>query len=297
MSSTEASRSSTAVIAIAWAIASAFLFALSNVAIRMVQHAGAIDTALIRCLVYAMVLGPLVATGRMPTAPFRSLHVGVALAWFTAATLLTNVTWFLGLQALPLATATSLFSLKAAFAVFGAAALLGERLSSRRLIGLAIGFIGGAVLLEPARPSLLGAAWVLCAAVSSALGGIFYAQLVRVQSPARVLLVSAVLQLLALAPVALVESAGLPPHTLLIAGLSGVLSIGVMYSLAWAYRGADVGLVALLEYLRLPFAAALAYLFFAERPTLAFYAGSGIIIGSMLLAKPSMAARTISVAK
>jgi drug/metabolite transporter (DMT)-like permease len=64
-----------------------------------------------------------------------------------------------------------------------------------------------------------------------------------------------------------------------------------MYTLAWAYRGADVGLIASLEYLRLPFAAGLSFLFFAERPTASFFAGSAIIIVGAALADPYLKRR------
>jgi len=272
--------------AIAWGITSALLFALANVTLRMVPRAGAFDIALIRSAVFAIVLLPFVPTPWKPCAVVGGARAGVGLALFTVTTIVTTLTWFLGMRMLPLATATSLFSLKAAFAVFGAAVLMAEPLSARRLVALCIGFIGGAVLLQPGRPSLLGAAWVLCAAATSSLSVIFYAQLVRAQPPARVLLFSSILQFMVLAPVALAGTAGLPLHTLLMAGINATLSIGVMQSLAWAYRGADVGLVALLEYLRLPFAAGLAYFFFNEQPTVAFYIGSTIIVASLLVARP-----------
>jgi drug/metabolite transporter (DMT)-like permease len=210
----------------------------------------------------------------------------VAFALFTLTTIITAVAWFAGLQALPFATATSLFSLKAAFAMVGAALVLKEPMSTRRLGALAIGLLGVAILLKPDRPSFAGAAWVLGAAASSALGGIFYAQLVRVQSPTKVLVASSLVQLLVLAPVSLFATIELPWPTLLLAGASAALSIGVMYTLAWAYRGADVGLVGLLEYLRLPFAALLAYVFFAEQPSVAFYVGSALIVTGMAYAKP-----------
>jgi drug/metabolite transporter (DMT)-like permease len=70
------------------------------------------------------------------------------------------------------------------------------------------------------------------------------------------------------------------------AALSALISIGVMYTLAWAYRGADVGLIASLEYLRLPCAAGLGFLFFAEHGTTAFFVGSAIILLGAALAEP-----------
>lgn len=127
---------------------------------------------------------------------------------------------------------------------------------------------------------------MLGAAASSALSGIFYAQLVRIEPPTRVLVASALVQLIVLAPIGLLATMDLPLPTLLMAGASAALSIGVMYTLAWAYRGADVGLVGLLEYLRLPFAALLAYAFFAEQPGVAFYIGSALIVIGMACAKP-----------
>jgi drug/metabolite transporter (DMT)-like permease len=264
--------------AIGFGIASALLFAFSNVALRFAHSAGAFDIALIRSAVFALALAPMTLYQPRARLGLRTPHTAVAIGLFTATTILTGITWFLGLRELPLATATSLFSLKALFTVLGAALFMGEHLTRRRLGAVCIGFIGAVVLLDPAQPSWLGGALVLGAAASSALSGIFYAQLVRLQSPGRVLLVSSLLQLLALAPFAIAESASLPPFTLGMATGSAILSIGVMYTLAWAYRGAEVGLIASLEYLRLPLAAGLAFVFFAERPTGSFYVGSTIII-------------------
>lgn len=273
-------------VAIGFGIASALLFALANVALRFASKAGALDIALVRSVVFALALAPFARHASISTA--QPTPIAIAMGLFTATTILTTVTWVLGLQALPLATATSLFSLKAPFAVLGAVALMGERLSSRRLIAVCIGFFGGAVLLDPGEPTVLGAALVVCAAASSALSGIFYAQLVRAQSPMRTLTISSLLQLLVLAPFALVESLALPAFTLGMMTVNAAFSIGVMYALARAYQGADVGLIASLEYLRLPFAAGLAFVFFAEHPTPAFFIGSAIIILGAILADPVM---------
>jgi drug/metabolite transporter (DMT)-like permease len=278
--------------AISFGIASAFLFALSNVALRFAKGAGPLDIALIRSVAFAVALAPIALTHQPLPSSSRPTRMAVILGLFTATTISTAATWFLGLRALPLSTATSLFSLKATFSVLGAALFMRERLSARRLTSICVGFIGGAVLLNPGQPHLAGAALVLCAAASSAAGGIFYAQLVRAQSPTRILLISSLFQLLALAPFALVDSIALPPFTLAMATLSAVLSIGVMYTLAWAYRGADVGLVASLEYLRLPLAAGLAFLFFAERPTPAYFVGSAIIIVGATLVGPALERRS-----
>lgn len=270
--------------AIGWGVASALLFALANVALRMAPNAGSINVAFIRSVVFATLLSPLLPVRSSSAEATRPIHKQAAFALFTLTTIITTVAWFAGLQALPFATATSLFSLKAAFAMIGAAVLMGERLSTRRLVALALGFAGAAILLKPDRISGAGAAWVLGAAISSGLSGIFYAQLVRIESPARILVASALVQLLLLAPISLLAAAHLPLTALLLAGANGALSIGVMYTLAWAYRGADVGLVGLVEYLRLPFAALLAYVCFAEQPGIPFYVGSALIVIGMACA-------------
>lgn len=282
MSTRRPQKASTA--AVCFGITSALLFAFTNVALRFAAHAGAFDVALIRGAVFSLALAPIALAQPAPRLLASRRRTALNLGLFTATTILTTVTWFLGLAELPLATATSLFSLKALFAVLGAAFLLSEPLTPRRLGAVCIGFIGGAILLNPGEPDLPGAALVLCAAASSALSGIFYAQLVREQPPGRVLLVSSVLQLLVLAPIALVHTATLPPFTLLMGSTNAILSIGVMYTLAWAYRGADVGVVASLEYLRLPFAAGLAFVFFSERPTASFFVGSAVVILGAALA-------------
>lgn len=272
--------------ALGCAVASALLFALANVALRMAPLAGAWNVALIRSVVFAIVLAPLLPLQGLSNRPVRPMRSKVAYALFVLTTIVTNVTWFAGLQALPFATATSLFSLKAAFALIAAVVLLNEQVSLRRIAALVVGFLGAAMLLEPDKPSIAGAAWVLAAAFSSALSGILYAQLVRAEPPARVLVISATVQLILLVPVTMSAALDLPAPILLLLATNAVLSIGTMYTLAWAYRGADVGLVSLMEYLRLPFAALLAYLFFAERPGASFFLGSALIVAGMICARP-----------
>jgi drug/metabolite transporter (DMT)-like permease len=276
----------TPVAAVAFGVASAFLFALSNVALRFASEAGSWDIALVRSAVFTMLLAPITLLSPFPNPVRSMLRPWTTLLLFTATTILTTVTWFLGVHALPLATATSLFSLKALFAVLAAAWLMSEKLTKRRLSAVGVGFIGGAILLNPSQPHLLGSALVLCAAATSALSGIFYAQLVRERAPTWILLISSLLQFVGLAPFVLLHTASLPAFTLGMAATSAVLSIGVMYTLAWAYRGADVGVVASLEYLRLPLAAGLAFLFFDERPAVSFFVGSAVIVAGAVLASP-----------
>ncbi len=279
-------KAATPLAAICFGTASALLFALSNVALRVAADARAFDIALIRSLVFAVALAPLVVPRRGLISTYVRGRTGSLIALFAGTAALTTITWFLGLHRLPLATATALFSLKGVFSVLGAALLVEEPLSRRRVSAILIGVVGAAVLLNPDEPSLLGATWVLCAAVSSALNGIFYAQLVRLHSAGRILLVSSALQLLAFAPFALRTTLALPLLTLVMASISALLSIAVMYTLARAYHSADVGFIASLEYLRLPFSAMLGFLFFAEHATSAFMIGSSIIISGALLAKP-----------
>lgn len=272
--------------AICFGTASALLFALSNVALRVAAHARALDIALIRSLVFAVALVPLASPRLGLISTYGRGRTGSLIVLFAGTAALTTVTWFLGLHSLPLATATALFSLKGVFSVLGAALLVGEPLSRRRVSAILVGVVGAAVLLNPSEPSFLGAMWVLCAAVSSALNGIFYAQLVRLHSAGAILLVSSALQLLAFAPFALRTTTALPVLTFTMASISALLSIAVMYTLARAYHSAEVGFIASLEYLRLPFSAMLGFLFFSEHATAAFLIGSSIIISGALLAKP-----------
>ena len=62
------------------------------------------------------------------------------------------VTWFIGINLVPLATATALNFTAPLFATIGAALILKEQVRARRWSAIGIGFVGVIVILRPFGP-------------------------------------------------------------------------------------------------------------------------------------------------
>jgi S-adenosylmethionine uptake transporter len=64
-----------------------------------------------------------------------------------------------------------------------------------------------------------------------------------------------------------------------------IAALGVMghFLLTWAYRRAQAGLLAPVDYLALPYAALLGFTFFCEVPTIAVWAGAALIVAACLI--------------
>jgi drug/metabolite transporter (DMT)-like permease len=173
--------------------------------------------------------------------------------------------WLFGLGALPL---TEVFAIEFSAPIWTAllaSMFLSERLTRPRLLAIALGFLGILILLRPGIAIVDPASGVvLLAAFGYAISFVITKNLVGIDSPLTIVWWMNVVQL----PIGgllsignfIVPSAALWPW---VAAL-GVCGLSSHYCLSQALKHADATVVIPLDFLRLPLAALLAWLLYAE---------------------------------
>lgn len=169
-----------------------------------------------------------------------------------------------------------------------AAAFLDERLTARRLVGLALGFAGVLAVLEPQmRASHRGAWWaygaLVLAALSWAVASIYYR---KAPVPIDQYWMTGLQCLYGAVPLALawwLLEAATAPHPgwelLWTVAFTGGLSSGLAYLLwYWMLRRREATLVGIAVFLVPPFAVLFGGLFLGERPSLNLIAGTALVL-------------------
>lgn len=198
-----------------------------------------------------------------------------------------------GLALAPLAKVTALNFSAPLFAAVLAVVFLGEAMRLRRFVALAVGFAGTVIVLKPWQGSFdLGSGFVLLSALIWAFGMIIIKILMRSESS----LTTTILTALISTPFAFVAALMVwqTPTLVQFAWLAG---IGIAYAVssltfAEALKQADLTALLPLDFLKLIWAAALGYWFFAEVPEIATWVGGAMIFaGATYIAYRERAAR------
>ncbi len=261
--------------------AAAFFFSIMNYLVRLAgQELNPIEVAFFRNLFALLFMMPwLLRVGRSGLATRRlGGHVWRALFGMGAM-----FCWFYSVTLMPLAEAVSLNFTVPLFATAGAALVLGEVVRARRWTATAVGFLGVLVIL---RPGFTDVTWVtglpILAAAFMACATLFVKSLSETESPNTIVLYMNLL----LTPLSLVPALFVwqwpSTTTLSYMALLGLLAAAAHIALTRAYAVADASAVLPLDYTRLPFVAAIAFLAFGEVPDLWTWVGAGIIAGSAL---------------
>src|SRR6185437_16292892 len=98
-----------------------------------------------------------------------------------AVAFVSMITWFIGIAAVPLATATALNFTAPLFATVLAALVLRERVRARRWTAIAIGLLGVVVILRPFGPADGNMLIILLSAATAAMGSITVKFLARTE--------------------------------------------------------------------------------------------------------------------
>lgn len=211
------------------------------------------------------------------------LGLGAMIAGFTALTLI------------PLSEATALNFTMPLFATLGAVVFLGERIRTRRVVALLIGFGGMLVILRPGLEAVsTGALLAVLGAILIAASTILAKQLTHWERPLTIALWMVIMQTpLSLGPALLVWQW---PDTGTLVWLLLLAVVGLVAHLLWihALALADVSQLQPFEFLRLPLVALAGYLLFAETTTIWIWVGSAVIvISSVYIARrEAQSART-----
>ena len=188
---------------------------------------------------------------------------------------------FVAITMIPLAEAMSLGFTAPLFATLGAVLVLGEVIRARRMIALAIGFAGVMLVLRPGFEAIsVGSMLALTNAFTLAITALIVKRLTATEHPDSIVAWMVLLQ----SPLSLIpalffwEWPTLGTWVLLFC-LAGAGTLG---HLCWtrAYTLVDMSQLQPMEFAKLPMAALIAYLVFAEVPSIWTWAGGIIIFAS-----------------
>jgi drug/metabolite transporter (DMT)-like permease len=208
-----------------------------------------------------------------PQIGLYGIRVGVSF--------LSMLSWFYALSLIPIGEVTAIGFLAPLFATLGAIFLLGEKVRVRRWAALIVGFAGAMIILRPATSPLgPGQICALMSAMLTGLAAVLIKQLTAKDDPDKIVfLTNAALMPLSLIPALFVWQwptlEMLPP--LLGMGLCAVVG---HVALVRGYAITDASLAQTLEFSRLPFTVALAFVAFGETIDRWTWIGALIIFAS-----------------
>ena len=236
--------------------------AMAIAARELLRHMGPFEVLLMRSLAMFLIVLGMVARASTGTLRTRrlGLHVGRNLFHFGG-----QYAWVYALGALPLATVFAIEFTMPVWTAVLAALILGERLNRGRLVMLALGVAGVALILRPGFAFIHPAALVMMAgAVAYSATMIATKRLSATDAPLAVLFWMSVVQ----TPLALATA--LPQWvTPTTADAPWILAIGAgsfsaHYCMTRALKIADATAVIPIDFLRLPLIAVLGALLYAE---------------------------------
>ncbi|WP_025770221.1 DMT family transporter [Thioalkalivibrio sp. HK1] len=173
--------------------------------------------------------------------------------------------WTFAAVSIPLAEVFAIEFTSPIWTALIATFVLGERLNRWRLVAIALGFVGTMIILRPGVAVIHPASFsALAAAVGFAITYVVTKKLVSIEYPIAILFWMNVTQLLLGAvPAALLWVSPTSAMWPWIAAL-GIAGLSSHYCLSRALRCADATVVAPMDFLRLPVAAVVAWLMYAE---------------------------------
>jgi drug/metabolite transporter (DMT)-like permease len=264
------------------ALAGACTFATMDTFVKLASQ----QVPVLQILLVVFVVHPLVpllwALRRGSLAALRThrplVHFGRGLLMLAG-----SIGFFHALAALPLADAYALVFTMPLITTGLAVLMIGEAVGGRRLVAIAVGFLGVLVALRPGlgvmQPAALGAlACAFCWGLANAL----VRRLGAVETAESFVVYGSLVVALGIAPGALWDWE--PPSReawllMLAAGLCGGMAALMVAS---AFRAAPAALVAPFQYVQLPIGVVVGLLLFGDRPDALVLLGGAIVIGSGL---------------
>jgi len=192
--------------------------------------------------------------------------------------------WFLALTMIPIAQVVAIEFTMPIWTALLAVAFLGERLGAARIIAVALGLVGVAVIVRPGVEHVdPGQLIALAAAVGFAISIILVKSLTATESAVSIIFWMLVVQsAIGVVPAALVwrtPTAAVWPWIGVIA-LCGTYS---HYCMTQALRHADAMMIVPMDFLRVPLTAVAGWLVYDERIDLFTVLGAGLILVANLL--------------
>ncbi len=262
-----------------WMIASGVGFSVMAVGIKLLgDRLDSFQIAFFRVLIGLLAILPLVAG--VGLAPLRTRHLRVHFARGVLGLTAMYCSYY-AIARMPLADYTALSFTKPLFATVLANVVLGEIVRWRRWTATAIGFAGVLLMVRPGAGTFEPAA---LAALADAFSIAFLVTLVKRlpprETPLGMLFYFGIFAtVLSVGPALYAWQS---PTSYEWALLLGVGVLGALSQSFWirAFRAGEASVVAPFDYLRLPIAALIGFIGFAELPTPWTYIGAGVIVAS-----------------
>lgn len=270
-----------AVRGVVWMCLACFLFAgMSMLARDLTREMHGLEIAFFRSLVGFLIMLPygLRAGRSIWRTSNQLLYVcrGASGAGFT-------LLYFPALAMIPIADAQALSFTTPLFGVLLASLFLGEALHRHRIVAVLTGFVGALVILRPGFEEIgLGGILVLLSSLSAGISSNLTKFATRTDRPDTVVFFHA----LYMTPFTFVPALFVwiwpGPEQLMWLMLIGLLATLNQQCLSRSLAAADATAVLPFLFMRLPFAAILGYLAFAEFPAFWVWIGGAIIFGAAL---------------
>ena len=249
---------------------------------RFAAHAGMhpAQTVFLRLLFALLLILPFAFRARLTFGKTQQLKthmlrsaVGICAMWL----------WFISISLVPITDQTALSFLAPIFTTLGAMFFLQEIVRIRRWLAIIIGLFGAVVIVRPGFAELSGGHLsAVGSAMMMGMSMLLIKYLTAKDSPLMIVFYSHVfMTVLAFVPAMLVWSHFPPELYLYLTGFAPFAFFG-HFALAKAYSLADASFIAALDYARLPFAALIGWLMFAEYSDIWTWIGASIIFASAL---------------
>ena len=192
-------------------------------------------------------------------------------------------TYFPGAALVPVSDSQALIFTSPLFGTVLAVLFLGERLRARRVIALIVGFCGAMIILRPGFDAVnVGAALVLLGALANSASNVVIRYTTRTDHPDKVVLylMLYVTPLIAVPALFVWTTPTWPQVGLMVA--VGVFATLNQRFLSRAFAAAEATAVMPFDFARLPIAAMVGWIAFAEFPDLFVWVGGAVIFGASL---------------
>jgi len=262
-----------------WMLAGALSFTLMTTLIREVaQEIHPFEVAFFRALTNLLLILPFaVRTGRKIFV--SSNHRIYALRGLIGVTFLMS--YFPGASLIQVSDSQALIFTSPLWTTLLAVLFLGERLRAHRITALVVGFAGALIILRPGFTALnIGALLVLLAALANATSNVIVKHSTRTDHPDKVVFFLMIYVTPAMAiPAAFVWTTPDLRQLALMVGV-GVFATLNQRFLSRAFAAADATAVLSFDFARLPFAALVGWIVFAELPDVWTWIGGAVIFGA-----------------
>lgn len=193
------------------------------------------------------------------------------------------LTYFPGAALIPVSDAQALIFTSPLFATVMAVIFLGEVLHARRIAALTAGFVGALVILRPGIEEVsVGAILVLVGALANATSNVIVRHTTRSDHPdMAVFYLMVYVTPMSLVPALFVWTTPTPLQALMMVGV-GVFATLNQRFLARAFHAAEATAVLPFDFARLPFAALIGWIVFAEFPDIWIWIGGAIIFAASI---------------